>query len=184
MGTYNTTMYVFASQLVGKAVISLQVGGLVAIVSDFVVNADMLELVAFRCFAPDLDLVDPILFLRDTREIGSDCILVDSVDALASLEDVVRIKQIVLSGFHLAGTKVFTEAGSYLGKVEDFTINFETRRIHRLTIQPQLLRRFMSETLLIDREQIVDVTKDRITVREATVKESKRVGIGATMPTE
>ncbi len=184
MGTYNTIMYVFASQLVSKAVISLQVGGLVAIVGDFVVTADKLELVAFRCFAPDLDLVDPILFLRDAREIGNDCILVDSADALASLEDIVRIKQIVASGFRLVDTKVFTEGGSYLGKVEDFTINFETSRVQRLTIQPQLLRRLMSDTLLIDREQIVDVTNDRITVREATIRESKRAGVGATMPIE
>lgn len=177
-------MYIFATQLTHKAIISLQLGGMIGVVQDFIVEPATLELVAFRCFAPELELEQPILFLRDVREIGSDCILVDDAEALASAGDVVRIQRLLDSGFHLAGTRVVTESGVYLGRVKDYTLNLETYKVQRLTIQPQPWKRLLTESYLVDREQIVDVTKERICVRDAAIPVTRKRAVGLTAPTK
>jgi len=169
MAHYNTIMYIFASQFVDQPVLSLQTGTLIAKVQSLVINPDKLELIAFHCFAPESELDQPILAIGDVRQLATDCILIDSSEELAEASDIVRLQKLLEQGFDLNICKAYTEDGGYLGKVADYSINTDTARVQRIHIHPQLLKRFLADTFIIEREQIVDVKPGRITVRDATV---------------
>ena len=174
MAPYNTYMYIFASQFAGEAILSLQTGALVATVTELVINPDKLELIAFLCLAPELEFEQPILTLQSIRQITRDCILIDHDGDISDAPQIVRLHQLISSGFRLLGSKVYTESGTYLGQTTDYSLNFDTKLVQRLTLRPTFFKRLLTDTFIIDREQIIDVKPDKITVRDATVPATKR----------
>ena len=52
----------------------------------------------------------------------------------------------------------------------DVTLNLETARIQKLHIRKSILQAWLGTSLIVDRTQIIDITPQQITVREATLK--------------
>jgi sporulation protein YlmC with PRC-barrel domain len=164
-------MYVYASQLVGRPVMSIQAGGMIAKVTGLVVTQEKLILVAFECFAPEYSMQRPILSTGDVREITEEYLVVDSAEDIGDAGDIVRMKALLEAGFSLVGMPVVTQSGVGLGIVSDYSLALSTKLVHRVCVRPPLLRRILTDQLMIDRQQIVEVQKNRLVVRDAAVVE-------------
>jgi uncharacterized protein YrrD len=161
-------MYVLSSQLTNIPIISLQTGETVTQLKSLVIDMSTLEIVAVVC-GKMKEYPDPILMVRDVRQIASDCLIIDTEDDIGSASDVVRLKEPLLAAYSPIGAGVISHMQRPIGKVEDFTINTESLKIQKFYVRRPIWRSWLGSSLIIAREQIVDVTAKKIIVREATV---------------
>jgi uncharacterized protein YrrD len=164
-------MHILARQLKGLPVISLQTGQTVAFLSDPIINPANLELMAFRLDTGKGKRESTVLLVRDIRQLSPDGALIDSADELEDASEIIRLKEVIDGKFSLPGAMVITESGSRLGKVDNYTINPENSLVQKIHVRQSLLRDFFMSNLIIDRQQIVDVTTKQIVVRDADIKE-------------
>jgi sporulation protein YlmC with PRC-barrel domain len=162
-------MYALASQMNSLPIISLQTGEAVAWSRQPLIDIANLEILAFRCEGSHKKH-QKILMIRDVRQLAGDCIIVDNEDELTDPEDIVRMKDMISSSYNPIDKLVVSDTGRKLGSVEDFTINLDTNRIQKLHIRQSMLRSWIGNSLVIDRTQIIDISPQRITVRDSTVK--------------
>lgn len=154
-------------------IMSLQTGAQIAQTGEFVVDPRQLKVVAFYCEGPRLDINPAILNVSDIREIGSLGIIVDSADVLMSPEDLVRLKEVLEYRFNLENKPVITESGQKLGTVMNYTLDSTTLFIVKLHVRPGIWQAWKTTELLIDRQQILQVTDDEVVVKDATTKEKR-----------
>lgn len=164
-------MNILHSQLIFFPIISLQTGQTIGKLGNAIVNLEKLEIVAFFVTENPIG-PEATLMIRDIRQLAKDCLVIDSADEIANSSEIVRIQQLLNSGYKVVGLPVFTQSGTRLGNVIDFTINWETKLISKLYVKPKLWQRFLSSNLVIDRLQIVEVTNSRVTTSDATSKQT------------
>lgn len=162
-------MYMLASQLKDLPIVSLQTGETITKVTGPIIDMGKLEIIAMSC-TPTKDITDPVLMVRDIRQVASDCLIVDSEDAIGSAEDVVRLKEPLAVSYTPIGARVISDMQRPIGKAEDYTINTESLRIQKLYVRQPIWRSWLGSSLIIAREQIIDVTPKQIIVREAVSK--------------
>jgi sporulation protein YlmC with PRC-barrel domain len=168
---YNQFMYALESSLKGQPIISLQTGQLVAQVSQPILDIATLEIVAFTCQVPHRrDLL--LIMASDIRQYASDCIIIDDEDQLTEPEDIVRLVSNTKDPYTPLRKTVVADTGRKLGTVEDYSINLDTNRVQKLYIKPDFWHSWVSSRLVVDRTQIIDITPEKITVRDATVKDT------------
>lgn len=164
-------MYSLASSLKGQPIISLQTGQIIGWLIQPILDISNLEMVAFTCRVPHRSAAQ-IIVARDIRQFASDCLIVDDEDALSEPEDIVRLNTNLSNPYTPVGKRVFADTGRHLGTVEDYSLNVDTSRIQRIYVRQSFLRHWFSANLIIDRTQILDVTPERITVRDSTVTDT------------
>lgn len=162
-------MYVLASQLKNLPIISLQTGETITQIHSLIIEMERLEIVALKCVNMK-EFKDPILMVRDIRQIASDCIIIDSEEDIGSAEDVVRLKEPIFANYSPIGSNVVSHMQRPIGKVEDFTINSESLKLQKLYIRQPIWRSWLGSSLIVAREQILDVKPKVIIVREATIE--------------
>lgn len=160
-------MYVLASQILKLPIISLQTGETEAIVSYIVIEMGKLEIVAIGC-STIKDFIEPVILIRDIRQLASDCIIIDSRNDISSSEDIVRIKEPIQVAYSPIGSHVVSHMMRPIGRVEDYTINSDTLKLQKLYIRQPIWRSWLGSSLIVTREQIVDVTAHQIVVRDVT----------------
>lgn len=158
-----------ASHLNNLPIISLRNGYVVARTGKPIVNQTKLEMVAVYCQTGGWRKTKAVIMARDIREVAREGLVIDSLEDIEDVEEIVRLKTVIEQRFEPIGVNVVTEAGSNLGKVEDFTLNVKTFQIQKLYVKQSLLKNLLLNNLVIDRAQITDVTSKQITVRDATV---------------
>ncbi len=161
-------MYSLESNLVDQPIISLQTGQVVAWAGPPVIDVSSLEVVAYTCKIPRHK--QPLLLMTgDIRQYATDCIIIDDEDELASPDDIVRFTTNLNHHYSPLGKPVVADTGRKLGVVEDYSINLDTNRVHKLYVRQSIWRAWLGSNLIIDRTQIIDITPDQITVRDSTV---------------
>jgi sporulation protein YlmC with PRC-barrel domain len=161
-------MYSLESNLLNQPIISLQTGQVVAWVGPPVLNVSNLEVEAYTCKVPYQK--EPLLLMTsDIRQYATDCFIIDDEDELADPDDIVRFTTDLAHHYSPVGKPVVADTGRKLGVVEDYSINLETNRVQKLYVRPSLWRAWLGSNLIIDRVQIIDISPDQITVRDATV---------------
>lgn len=162
-------MFILGSKLKNIPVMSLATGSQAAMVTKPILDWRTLELPALWC---QLQIPnDRTLGTSDIREMNPGIILINSEESLSEPGEVVRLSPILDEKWDLIGSPVKTESGSKLGKVIDYTINLTNFTVQKLYVKPSLVKSIVTESLIIDRTQIVDVTPSLIIVRDAYVTE-------------
>jgi len=175
-------MYALASKLIGLPILSLQNAETLTVVTGLVLNSDTLEVVALSC-APQPRLgTHPIILMRDIRQVAIDCLLVNAEEDIAEADDIVRLAPLIKANFNPRGLRVVTDMKRRIGKVEDFTVNLESFNLQKIYVRQPLLRSWAGASLIIDRGQIVKVTKREIIVRESTLLATSRKSDRAGLP--
>jgi uncharacterized protein YrrD len=167
-------MLFLKERLENVPIMSLQTGAQIAHTGEFVVDPRQLKVVAFYCEGPRLDVTPAILNVSDIREIGSLGIIVDSADVIMSPDDLVRLREVLDYNFKLEGKKVKTESGTKLGTVANFTLDSTTLYVVKLHVRPGVWRSLMSSEVIIDRQQIVQVTDDEVLVKDANIRDEAK----------
>lgn len=164
-----------------RHILSLRTGGAIGYAYNPIINPQNLKIEGW--YASSLGekgtMILPVTELRDIIMKG---FVVDDHDAITPLDDIVRLKSIIDGGFELIGKHVETDAGRKVGKVAEYAVENKTLFVKKLYVNQGVLKSLLSFTrpqLIIDRAQIVDVTPQKIVVRDVTQKIKPTVPVAA-----
>ncbi|HET9721851.1 MAG TPA: hypothetical protein VFP32_02365 [Candidatus Saccharimonadales bacterium] len=156
-----------SKSLVNQPVVSLRSGGQIAVAVLPIINPHNLKILGWWCKTTGNN--SQVLLAEDVRETMPDGLAVNDESDLSSPEDLVRHKEILDINFELMDKLVKTKR-QRLGKVSDFSYN-DGLFVQKLYVARPLHKVFTTQdTLVIDREQIIEVTDHYILVRDTDIK--------------
>ena len=157
---------------------SLRTGTQVAVAIEPVINPHNLKILGWWCAAPGGQ--QWVLLSDDVRESMPTGLAINNEDALSDPADLVRHKEILDIKFELMDKLVRTKRQK-LGKVSDFSYN-DGMFVQKLYVARPLRKVFTADdTLIIDREQILEVTDKYILVRDTEIKATAEEMAGAAL---
>ncbi|HET7827729.1 MAG TPA: hypothetical protein VFK97_02590 [Candidatus Saccharimonadales bacterium] len=160
-------MLMLSGSLRNRPVVSLRTGGQIAVALAPVINPHNLKILGWWCSSPGGQ--HQVLLAEDVRETMPTGLAVNNEEALSDPSDLVRHREILDIKFELMDKPVRTKRQK-LGKISDYSYN-DGLFIQKLYVARPLHKVFSAEdTLLIDREQILEVTDKYILVRDTEVK--------------
>lgn len=158
-----------SKSLYNQKVMSLRLGSPIAIAVEPIINPHNLKILGWWCKTPG-GTKQQVLLAEDVREILPQGLAVNDADALSHSNDLVRHNEILTIHFQLLNKAVKTKRQK-MGKVADFAYDNEAMLIQKLYVTRPLTKLFASEdTLIIDRNQIIEVSDHYILVRDGDVK--------------
>lgn len=158
-------MLVANSKLLGLSVLSVQTGAPVGFIADSIIDPNTLQIIAFS-LSGGLVREAKYLDTRSIREYSSLGLIIDNIDELVAPDDVVKLSQILALNFNLLGLKVETKKGSRLGHVLDFTVSPDNYSISQIIVKRPFIKSFNDPTLVISRQEIVEITDYKIIVKD------------------
>lgn len=166
-------MLIYNSSLQNFPILSVQDSGRVATIVKSIVDPDSLKIIAFRIYGAIGENGGNLLDVRSIREYSKYGIVIDSRDEFIKDDDVVKIQKVLELNFDLLGLKVETKKGTKLGKIINYTITKDNFMVQQIIVKRPALKSFLDPELTIPRAEIVEVTDDKIIVRdeEKTIKE-------------
>jgi uncharacterized protein YrrD len=160
-------MLILSNALLALPIVTLQDGQAVATIDSLIIGRSGLDIIAFWCTRKSKR--DKILMARDIRYIARDCILINDLDDLTTPSDIVRLPAIIKDSYDPIGKRLVTQSGTKLGKIDNYTINLDSGVIQKLYAQPTLLKSWFGSSVIVDRNQIVDLQETAVIVKDATV---------------
>lgn len=158
-------MLKLSSTLLNVPVVSLQLGRPIAVALQPLINPNNLKIEGWFCQIP-VSKETLFLPLADIREMGSYGIAVNTAEALAPLEDFVRLAKIITINYQLIGKKVETITGKKVGKVEDYAVNIESMYVQKLYVNQRSINAFLKDQLSISRLQIREISRKKIVIEQ------------------
>lgn len=162
-----------------RKILSLRTGGPIGHALSPVINPNNLRFEGW--YATAIGERDPkILPVGEVRDIIQKGIVVDDHVSITDMDDLIRIKDIVDTGYEVIGKIVKTDSKRRLGKVQDYAVDDKTMYIKKLYISQNMIKNFSTQQLIIDRDQIVEINDKEIIVRETTSRVGSTEQIAAT----
>ena len=161
-------------QSIGSPIIADDIKAPVGILRDFVVDSTKGKIVALvlnkrrNLIVAEQDITGYEFFPR----IKSDDCIIEGID-------VVRVYEVQKTGLFLIGNSVYTEKGKYLGICEDFSFDDMEFRIKKIFVSRKILHFFSIEDRIIPVEDIVEVKKNKIIVKDDLLAEKQTSMVGA-----
>jgi sporulation protein YlmC with PRC-barrel domain len=167
--SYTECMLLMSKSLYNQQVMSLRLGSPIAVAVEPIINPHNLKILGWWCKKPGATK-QQVLLAEDVREILDKGLAINDDDALSHSDDLVRHNDILSIHFQLINKAVKTKHQK-LGKVSDYAYDTEAMMVQKLYVARPLTKIFASEdTLIIDRNQIIEVSDHYILVREADVE--------------
>jgi hypothetical protein len=160
-------MLKLSNTLLNQPVMSLRSGSQIGIAVSPIINPHNLKIMGWWC--KSLGGQNQVLLAEDVRETMSSGLAVNDEDALSDPADLIRHKEILDIKFDLTDKPVRTKRQK-LGKVSDYSYN-DGLFVQKLYVARPLRKIFTADdTLVIDRQQILEVTDQYILVRDTEIK--------------
>lgn len=164
-------MLTLGQQLIGKNILSLQIGRPIGVTTEAIINPNNLKIEGWH--AVDSNNKKAVVLLSlDVRDILPQGFVVNDHSALTKHSELVRLKKILEYNFSLIGKSVVTTGRKKLGKVSDYTFEKNGFVIQKLYVSQSILKNLTGGSLMIDRTQIVEINHKRVVVKEATVQDT------------
>lgn len=158
--------------LYGRPIVSLRSEGTVGVAAEPIINPHNLKILGWWCKAPSSGK-QIVLLTENIREMAPAGLMVNDDSALSTPEDLVRHREILDIKFQLPDKLVKTKRQK-LGKVSDYTFD-ESMFIQKLYVSRSLTKIFSAEdTLIIGRDQILEVTDNYILVEDTDIKATSK----------
>lgn len=169
--------------LLDRPVLSLETGDELARTSGLIIDPRTLKVVALYVDGRQLDEHPSVLHTADIREIAKMGCIVDASTVLMSPDGLVRLQEIIDLDFEIIGKPVKDEQGRKLGKVADANFDPVDFKVRQIEVSRPFLTSITQATLMIHRDQIVEVTDKWIVVMSPSVKEAlaDQVSAGASL---
>ncbi|OGL34715.1 hypothetical protein A3F65_03405 [Candidatus Saccharibacteria bacterium RIFCSPHIGHO2_12_FULL_47_16b] len=162
-------MLQLSKSLTNVPIISLRLGGPVAIAVEPILNPHNLKVLGWWCKSPGSNALH-ILLVEDVRQVTPSGLAVNDESELSSPNELIRHKPVLNSHFELIGKEVKTKRHK-LGKVSDYSYETNSMLVIKLYVARPLTKLFSAEdTLIIDRTQIIEITDHYILVKDTDVK--------------
>ncbi len=161
-----SNMLMLSKSLINRPIMSLRSGVQIGSAVRPVINPHNLKILGWWCKLAGGQ--SQVLLADNVREVLPNGLAVNDESALSPSDDLVRHREILDTHFELTGKLVKTKRQK-LGKVSDFSYN-EGMFVQKLYVARPLRKVFTTEdTLIIDREQILEVTDHYILVRDTEI---------------
>lgn len=155
------------SNLINTPVLSLQTGGPIGYIEEPIIDPDSLKIIAFRLGGPLVSRSsEDLLDVKSIREYSNYGMVIDSIDELVADDDVVKIGEVISLHFNLVDLKVETKKHSKLGRVSSYTLDPDSFIIQQIIVKRPTLKSFLDPELTISRKEIVEITDDKIVVKD------------------
>lgn len=162
-------MQKLASQIIDGQLFSVHAGGKIADIIDILVRRKDLR-IELLVVKPVDNIKKQFVLSSDIRAYDKNRVIIDSYQEMSEADELIRHQDLIKDGGWLIGAKVETQSGKFLGKVLDFSVDTTHYYVNKLHIRATWPQRLIHERLIVDRSDIVDITKNKITVRDATIK--------------
>jgi len=139
--------------------------GLLGKVGDFVIDPTNGEISAFFT-RRDKKLLLPT---ADVFKVTAEAVWVDSPEALATPDEIIRIAEVIKLNIPIFGNKVFTVSRQHLGEVVDFRFETNGWVLTKIEVAKKILG-IPTQEKLINTSQIVRIKRNEVTVRDAVVQ--------------
>jgi hypothetical protein len=157
---------------------SLRTGSQIAVAEAPIINPHNLKILGWWCNGPD---GKQVLLADEVRDFVPEGIAVNNEEALSDPGDLVRHREVLDINFELMDKLVRTKRQK-IGRVNDYSYN-DGLFVQKLYVARPLRKVFNAEdTLIIDREQIIEVTDKYIMVRDTEVKATADELAGGAVP--
>lgn len=164
----------FREHFIGLTVASVQSGLPCGKVTGFVIDPDRLAITLIA-----ITHIHGVSYLltSDIRFFNHERLIIDAEEKLSEHEDLIRHQDVITRAFDPIGCKVVTESGKRLGKVTNYAIEDSDWLIGKLYVAAGLLGNPLQQEQMIDRTDVTNVEKNRITVRDLKAKAHKPLTI-------
>ena len=169
-------MLINGSKLKNYPVLSLHIGGKTARTTEPIIDPRKFQIVGFYVDGPLVNYEENgnILETKMIREFSNLGMVIDSVDDFTEEGEVVKLDEVINLHFKLEGMKVVTKKKTKLGKVIDYTVDPSDYMILQLIVQRPPIKAFLDPELVISRKEIVEVTDEKIIVKDEEEKIKKK----------
>lgn len=158
-------MLQLSEQFIDRPVLSLRTGTPVASTTAPIINPNNLKIVGFYCKV-NRQRLPQVLLAQDIRQFSSDGYIVNDHDVLTDPDDLVRLKDVLSWQFELHDKPVYTLSGQHLGKIGNYAVDPESLYIIKLYVEQSLVKSFTGGALVIDRNQINEITPKKVIVED------------------
>lgn len=158
-------MLLLSKSIADQPIMSLRSGGRVATSHQPIFNPDNLKIVGFHT-TDNISSQHLVLLTQDIREHIDKGFVIDDVDTLAEPEDLVRLKDILEINFLLIDKTVITEKKKKIGKVSDYAVDSTSYYVQKIYVGQSIMKNFTQGELSVDRKQIIEVTDDKIVIKD------------------
>ena len=162
-------MLLNSASLYDVPIMSLHSGTQLSKTIEAIIDPRTLQIVAFYCEPLDVS-TELILHVSDIREVGSLGYIIDDSDKLMTLDNLVRLQDIIDMEFELAGCRVVDDTDAKLGRVIDYSYDPEDFMVQKIEVKPPLLSSLSTSSHLIGRSQIISVTRGKIIVKSPRIQ--------------
>ena len=160
-------MLITSSRLLGTSVLSLQTGAPVGHINKIIINPDTLKIVAFRLESHLVSKTgNSILDINSIREYSDYGMVIDSIEELVADDDIIRISEVLALNFDLIDLKVETKKHSKLGKIIEYTLDSNDFVIQQIIVKRPTLKAFLDPELTISRKEIIEITNEKVIVKD------------------
>lgn len=174
-GAILEVMLQLSAMFVNRPVLSLRIGGQIAVTTSPIINPDNLKIEGFYCHDAETRQ-QLVLVSQDIRDILPQGLVVNDADVLVEASELVRLEKVLKINFQLFGKSVETVSKVKVGKVSDFAVEAETLYIQKIYVSQSLFKSFSGGNLGVDRSQIVEITDKRIIINDLEQKVPLRAG--------
>lgn len=164
---YNLTMLKLSASINELPVLSLRTGAPVGQTAGVIIDPNNLMVEGWYVSARPSDQ-KLVLLKNEVRDIAAQGILINDFDDLSHPDDLVRLKPIMKINFQLLDKLVTTESGKRVGKVSDYAVETEAMMIKKIYVAQSIIKNFSGGSLVIDRNQITEISDKRIVVEDPT----------------
>ncbi|MBI3984090.1 hypothetical protein HY346_02210 [Candidatus Microgenomates bacterium] len=162
-------MLMQSQQLTAAQVVSIHSSQAIARLSDAIISPHQLEVVGYYAEPPQKRPEPLVLLASDIRQANPKRVFINSIDELTPVSDLVRLQEIIDLKFSLIGKPVKTLSHRRLGKVEEYVIDTLNWQVRKLYVKQSVLKNLSLQSLVIDRNQIAEVSDREITVNDAII---------------
>lgn len=161
-----------SKSLLNRPVMSLRSGGQVALATEPVINPHNLKILGWWCKVVGQNN-QAVLLAEDIREIMPRGLAINDDADLSTPDELVRHREILNIRFQLMDKVVKTKRHK-LGKVSDYAYDQDSMFVEKLYVMRPLVKLFASEdTLIIGRNQIVEISDKYILVKDTDARETE-----------
>lgn len=163
---------------------SLRTGRPVATAFAPIINPNNLKIEGFFC-EDSIDKKQHLVLLhQDIRDVLPAGLVVNDHDVLTEPEDLIRLKDVLVTNYSVLGKIVVTEKKKKLGKVVDYALEPESMMIKKLYVSQSIIKNFSGGTLGVDRTQIVEITNTKIIIKDPLQMLKAKVAVPKLAPAE
>ncbi|HEY5268321.1 MAG TPA: hypothetical protein VII94_04265 [Candidatus Saccharimonadales bacterium] len=158
-------MLMLNSMLENTPIISLRNGQLLGETSDIIINPANLKIEVLRCNIIN-SKQELFLLNQDIRDLSDNKVLINDYEVLSEASELIRLKGLIDLDFKIVGKSVITKNKQKLGKVREFSVESIGFYIQKLYVNPPLYKNIYGNQLVVDRNQILEVTDSKIIVKD------------------